>query len=94
MSQEMRYPKFGVPVRIAMVDGTLIIGMVFVRQNQRVIDVVCDVRNFFPIKTNAGVSLLNKQHAVQIHLLSIEEIIEKIDLFPEVDIHYLRNNSW
>lgn len=94
MSQEMRHPKFGVPVRIVMADGALIIGMVFVRQNQRVIDVVCDARSFFPIKTNAGVSLLNKQHAVQIHLFSLEEILEKLDLFPEVDVHYLRNNTW
>lgn len=38
MSQVARHSKFGVPVRIAMADRTAIIGVVFVRQNQRVIE--------------------------------------------------------
>ena len=77
-----------------MADKTQIIGVIFVRQAQRVIEVLCDDRTFFPIETIGGVRLLNKQHVVQIDLLQIEEILAKKELFPEIDVHYLRHNSW
>ena len=94
MNAEMKHPKFGVPVRIAMSDKTQIIGVVFVRQDQRVLDVLCDARPFFPLATIGGVRLLNKQHAMQIDLMPIEEMQKMNDLLPEVDYQYLRNNSW
>ena len=94
MSQVIRHSKFGVPVRLAMADRTQIIGVVFVRQNQRVIEVLCDERTFFPIETIGSVRLLNKQHVVQIDLLSIEEILVQRDLFPDIDVQYLRDNNW
>ena len=94
MNAEIKHPKFGIPVRIAMSDRTQIIGVVFVRQNQRVIDVFCDARPFFPVATIGGVRLLNKQHAMQIDLMPIEEMLEMGDLLPEVDFQYLRNNTW
>lgn len=94
MGQEMQHPKFGVPVRIAMSNNTQCIGVVFVRQNQRVLDMLCDARAFFPIETTGGVKLLNKNHAVQIDLMSIEEMREHQDLFPAVDFHYLHHNTW
>lgn len=94
MSQAMRHPKFGVPVRLAMVDRTLIIGVVFVRQNQRVIEVLCDERTFLPVETTGGYRLLNKQHIVQIDLMVLDEIIDKRDQFPAVDVEYLRHNNW
>ena len=94
MHQVVRHSKFGVPVRIAMSDKTQIIGLIFVRQNQRVIEVLCDDRAFFPVKTIGSVRLLNKQHVVQLDLLPIKEILEKRDLFPEVDVNYLRDNNW
>ena len=94
MSQTIRHPKFGIPVRIAMADRTQIIGVVFVRQNQRVIEVLCDDRSFFPIETTGGVRLLNKQHVAQVDLMTIEEILEQRDLFPDIDVHYLGQNNW
>ncbi|MFN4100196.1 MAG: hypothetical protein ACK4GT_10500 [Pararhodobacter sp.] len=94
MTHEIRHPKFGVPVRIAMADGSVVTGMVFVRQGQRVVDVLCDARSFLPVKANDGVRLLNKQHAVQIQLMTMEEIFEKRELFPGVDVNYLRSNPW
>lgn len=94
MSQVARHPKFGIPVRIAMADKTQIIGVVFVRQNQRVIEVLCDERTFFPIETIGGVRLLNKQHVVQVDLLPIEEILQKKELFPEIDVNYLSQSNW
>ena len=94
MSQTVRHPKFGIPVRIAMSDRTQIIGLVFVRQNQRITEMLCDERVFFPIETIGGVRLLNKQHVAQVDLLPLEEILEKRDLFPEVDVQYLSNTNW
>lgn len=77
-----------------MADRTQIIGALFVRQNQRVIEVLCDERAFFPIETIGGVRLLNKQHVVQVDLLPMEEILEKRELFPDIDVHYLSQNTW
>ena len=94
MSQTIRYPKFGIPVRIAMSDRTQIIGVVFVRQNQRITEMLCDERTFFPIETTGGVRLLNKQHVSQIDLMALEEILEKRDLFPDIDVQYLSQSSW
>ncbi len=67
---------------------------VFVRQGQRVLDLFCDERPFLPVNTKAGVKLLNKQHAVEIDLMSLEEMLENRDLFPDVDFDYLRSNNW
>lgn len=94
MNPQMKHPKFGIPVRIAMSDKTQIMGTVFVRQNQRVIDVLCDARTFLPVETTAGVRLLNKQHVLQVDLMSLEEMAEKHDLIPDVDFQYLRSNTW
>lgn len=94
MSQTIRHPKFGIPVRIAMSDRTQIIGVVFVRQNQRIIEMLCDERIFFPIETTGGLRLLNKQHVAQVDLLPLEEILAKRDLFPDIDVQYLSETSW
>ena len=94
MNSRTKLTKFGIPVRIAMSDRTQIIGVVFVHQGQRVLDVLCDDRPFFPIQTTAGVKLLNKQHAAQIDLMLVEEMREMSELLPDIDFHYLRNNNW
>ena len=94
MSPVVRHQKFGIPVQIAMTDRTRIIGVLFVRQSQRVIEVLCDDRAFFPVETIAGVRLLNKQHVVQIDLLPIAEILENRGLCPDIDVHYLSQNIW
>jgi hypothetical protein len=94
MLSQNKHPKFGIPVRITMADKTHIMGLVFVHQGQRVLDVLCDARGFIPIKTTAGVRLINKAYTVEINLLEIEEMMEKRDLFPSIDFNYLQNNSW
>lgn len=94
MHAQTRLPKFAVPVRIAMAGSAQIFGVVFVHQGQRVLDVLCDERPFFPIQTTIGVRLLNKQYAVEIDLMTLEEILEQRDLFPDIDLQYLRNNTW
>ena len=94
MNSQSRLPKFGVPVRIVMTENNHILGVIFVHQGQRILDVLCDARSFIPVATTAGMRLLNKQHAVEIDLLPIEEMLEKRDLFPQIDFNYLRNNTW
>lgn len=94
MISQNRLPKFGIPVRVSMTNQTQTIGVVFVHQGQRVLDLFCDERHFLPIETTAGVKLLNKRHAVEIDLMPIEEILEKCDLFKGIDLQYLRNNKF
>ena len=87
-------PKFNVPVRIEMSDGLGMYCVVFVRQNQRVIEMLCDERGFIPVQTNEGISLLNKSHILRIGIMTKDEIAEKSELFPSVSFYYLENNSW
>jgi hypothetical protein len=87
-------PKFNVPVRIHQSDGVSVYCVVFVRQNQRVIEILCDERTFIPMQTNQGVSLMNKAHILRLEILSKDQIAEHGNLFPNVSFYYLDNNSW
>lgn len=89
-----RREKFGIPVRIQMTNNSQIIGLVFVAVGNRVMETLCDGKPFFAVKTKDGVKLVNKQHAIQVELLSIEEIREKSDVFPDFDVKYLQAGKW
>lgn len=88
------FPKYKIPVRIAFADLSTIIGTVFVRQGQRVLDIMCDERRFFPVASTASTILVNKSHVRQVNVLSLKEIMEMTDLLPELDLDYLQNNAW
>lgn len=81
-------------MRILYADLTTLIGTVFVRQGQRVLDLLCDDRNFLPISLLSGTVLVNKVHIRQVNVLSLSEISEIHDLLPDFDLEYLQNNSW
>lgn len=88
------FPKYRIPVRITFADGSTVLGTVFVRQGQRVLDLLCDDRPFLPVSTTSGTVLLNKSHIRQINVLELAEISEMEDLLPEFDRDYLQANSW
>ena len=85
-----KFQKLGIPVRLGMSEKELLLGLIFVRQDQRVIDVLCDGRAFIPLKTRAGFKLVNKQHIIQIDLVTPEELQNHSNQFPEVDPRHLQ----
>lgn len=87
------FPKFKIPVRIQFADLSTIIGAVFVRQGQRILDLMCDDRPFFPVSTTSGTILVNKSHVRQINVLGLDEISEIEDLLPDIDLDYIKNNT-
>ena len=89
-----RFPKFCAPVKIQFNDGTQEYGGIYVRQNQRVIDVFCDDRPFIPFRTMRSMILLNKSLLSHVELVNLDEIETKRDLFPPLDLDYLKRNSW
>lgn len=87
-------PKHNIPVRVALIDGSHVFGVVYVRQGQRVIDMICEERVFFPLRSNDCLSLINKQSVVKIEILSLDDIASKSNLFPGINTSYLMNNNW
>lgn len=90
----MKYPKHCVPVKATLEDGTQHYGGIHVIQSQRVLDVLCDDRLFIPFKLRDKTILLNKSKLVQIELMELDEIKEKQNILPEVNIDYLSVNNW
>ncbi|SMH37790.1 hypothetical protein [Maritimibacter sp. HL-12] len=90
----MKYPKYCVPVKATLENGSQHFGGVHVRQNQRVLDVLCDERAFIPFKLRDRTVLLNKSKLVQLDLLELDEIGAMQDVLPEFDLNYLNANDW
>lgn len=90
----MKYPKYCVPVKATLEDGSQQYGGLHVIQGQRVLDVLCDDRPFIPFKLRDGTILINKSKLVQIDLLEVAEIRDKQDLLPAFDLDYLNLNNW
>lgn len=89
-----KYPKYCVPVKVTLENGSQHYGGVHVRQNQRILDVLCDERPFIPFKLRDRTILLNKSKLVQIDLLDMAEITEMHDILPELNLDYLKANDW
>jgi hypothetical protein len=78
-------PKYKIPVRLFLLGEGTVLGVIFVRQEQRVIDMLCDQRPFFPVNTKTGMLLVNKSSVVKIDVLESEFILQNQDAFPDVD---------
>lgn len=88
-----RFPKYKIPVRIRFSDQTIIIGAVFIRQGQRVLDLMCDERDFFPVATTTGITLANKTQVRQVDVLGLPEIVDMQESLPEFDLDYVQSNQ-
>jgi hypothetical protein len=79
-------PKYKIPVRIALLDDDSVLGVVFVRQEQRVIDMLCDQRPFFPVNAREGVLVVNKSAVIKVEVLEKEFVLQNSDSFPDFDV--------
>ena len=86
--------KYSVPVRMTVVGGIQVYGVVFLEKDQRIIDMVCSEMPFFPFRSVNSLSIVNKANVLQIDLLTVDEMRELVNRFPRVDFHYLTNNQW
>ncbi len=89
MPNDLKQPKYGIPVRVVLAHGEPILGLVFVQWGQRVRDALNEKDPFLAIKTIGHLRLVNKAAIVLVDLLTQEEIAAKQELFPEIDFEYL-----
>lgn len=94
MHNPNQFPKHNVPVRMTLVNGSHVLGIIYLRQGQRISDMLCDDREFFPLKSTTGVILLNKKNVMQVDVMTIDEMVEREELFPDMSVTYLNNNAW
>ncbi|WP_322895581.1 MULTISPECIES: hypothetical protein [unclassified Yoonia] len=82
-----RIPKYGLPVRVSIMGETAdLLGVVYVRQEQRVIDMLCDARPFFPLQTKERLVLVNKAAVSLISMLERAQVEQALDMFPGVNL--------
>ncbi|MGI3213404.1 hypothetical protein ACROSR_20210 [Roseovarius tibetensis] len=90
----MKYPKHCIPVKATLEDGSQYYGGVHVMQQQRILDLLCDERDFIPFSLRDRIILVNKSKIVRLDILEMSEIKEKKDILPEVNFDYLNANNW
>ncbi|WP_369126994.1 DUF6812 domain-containing protein [Paracoccus liaowanqingii] len=85
---------FRLPVQIHLAgESDVVLGVVHVRQDQRVLDMLCDARLFFPVETREGVILINKNTVTKIALATRNNIEKIPDAYPQVDLNALDRRS-
>lgn len=80
-------PKYKIPVRISLAQEESILGVIFIRQKQRILDMLCDPNRFFPVSTKTGLYLINKSSVVKVEVLEKEYILQHQENFPEAEIN-------
>ncbi|WP_430463482.1 hypothetical protein [Tabrizicola sp.] len=85
--------KPAVPVRIFFTSGGSLKGFVFVSHEGRVLDAI-DKREYFPLRTIAGMRLVRSSNIAWIEVLSYDDYLEDKAAFPEADEGYLRTQRW
>jgi hypothetical protein len=86
--------KHTVPVRVQFPDGSYKNGLMFLRQGQRVLDVLCENKDFFPLKTLTNLALVNKNNVSAIDLLDRDAFEAQKSLFPPFQWQALDHRSW
>lgn len=80
-------PKYKIPVRISLAQEESVLGVIYIRQEQRILDMLCDQKQFFPVSTKAGLYLINKTSVVKVEVLEKAYIMEHQENFPEAEIN-------
>lgn len=89
-----RIHKFRLPVRIHLIGETnAVLGVVHVRQDQRVVDMLCDHRDFFPVETREGLLIVGKAAVAKILVVGREKASQDPELYPGVDFAALDARS-
>jgi len=76
-------PKYMIPVRIWLAQEESMLGVIFLRQAQRILDMLCDPNPFFPVSTRAGTFLINKASVIKVEVLDTDYILAHQASFPE-----------
>jgi hypothetical protein len=82
MLNSNKVDKQELPIRVVMAQGDALHGFVYVRQGQRVSDLMMDEKPFFVLRTNAGVVIINKTYVVMVEPLSLETFEARKSHFP------------
>jgi hypothetical protein len=80
-----RIPKYRIPVRISLVQEESVLGIVFLRQEQRILDMLCEPKPFFPVDTKTGMFLVNKLSVIKLEVLDETYIADHQESFPAND---------
>jgi hypothetical protein len=78
-------PKYRIPVRISLADKESMLGVIFIRQEQRILDMLCEQKPFFPVRTKTGMFLINKSTVEKVEVLEKQFILDHQEHFPETD---------
>ena len=78
-----RIPKYRIPVRIALAQDEAVLGTVFVRQEQRILDMLREPKPFFPVRTRTGLFFVSKQSVIKVEVLDEDYVAEHREDFPE-----------
>jgi hypothetical protein len=81
-------PKYKIPVRITMAQEESVLGVIFIRQEQRILDMLCEQKQFFPVSTKTGMFLINKQSVVKVEVLEADYIAQHRENFPEAEFKF------
>lgn len=81
-------PKYRISVRISLADKESVLGVIFIRQEQRVLDMMCEPKQFFPVTTKTGLFLINKCSVLKVEVLEKEFILNNQENFPEAELKF------
>ena len=81
-------PKYKIPVRISLAQEESVLGIIFIRQEQRILDMLCEPKQFFPVDTKTGMFLINKNSVVKVEVLEADYIAQHRDNFPEAEFKF------
>jgi hypothetical protein len=80
-SASLSISKNKLPVRVEFEGGLVKYGFVFLRNNQRALDMFCDDRRFIPLETKTGIVLINKNTILAVALLEGEQLDAEAEHF-------------
>jgi hypothetical protein len=80
-SASLSISKNKLPVRVEFEGGLVKYGFVFLRNNQRALDMFCDDRRFIPLETKTGIVLINKNTILAVALLEGEQFDAEAEHF-------------
>lgn len=83
-----RIPKYEIPVRITLTQEESVLGVIFVRQDQRILDMLCEPKPFFPVSTKTGMFLINKNSVLKLEVLDRDYILDNQDNFPKSETKF------
>lgn len=94
LDKQAKIEKYNVPVRIHLSNGARKYGLVFLRNEQRVSDFLCDGRPFFPLLTKDSLAFVSKASVSMLEILTKGDFEAKQGLFPLFDWEPLEDRFW